>query len=159
MLALSLGIIFGRTIERWMSGAQEFPDVARQKLHLLGDSPERIYMHRILGSLLNDVAYDIGGDLNGSTPRRISSRAGMQRGAVYPRRTPTNGQLSTQSARRRRCQVRPRPHCLSSHGAAHHRGPRTEHHRGRLHTRIYGERGESRAVSESRTMTAFAEYI
>ncbi|KAI6756215.1 hypothetical protein HG530_011951 [Fusarium avenaceum] len=85
MLALSLGIIFGRTIERRMSRAQEFTDVACQKLHLLGDTPERVDMHRILGSLLNDVAHDIGGDLNGSTPRRVPSRAGMQRGAMYPR--------------------------------------------------------------------------
>lgn len=159
MLALSLGIIFGRTIERRMSRAQKFTDVARQKLHLLGDTPERVDMHRILGSLLNDVAHDIGGDLDGSTPRRVPSRAGMQRGAMYPRRSPTDVQLSAQSTRRRCCQVRPRPHRLSSNGASHHRGPRAEHHRGRLRTRIYGERGESRVVRESRTMTAFAEYI
>ena len=78
---------------------------------------------------------------------------------MYPRRTSTDGQLSAQSARGCRCQICPRPHRLSSHGAAHHRGPRTEHHRLRTLRRFIWIEREIRSVKSRGLCPHSPRYI
>lgn len=94
MLALRLGVVLGSSVEGWMSRTEEFSNVARQELHLLGHSSQGIDRHAVVPRLLDDISHHVRSDLNSGRPRRVSPGAGVQPSSMYPRSTPRHCQLS-----------------------------------------------------------------
>ena len=62
MLALGLCIVLGGAVERRVAGPEEFPNVAGQELHLLGDDSQGVNDGHVAFGTVDGIGHNVAGN-------------------------------------------------------------------------------------------------